>query len=71
MSPALAGGFFTTEPPGKPRMAVLLLSVHALLDQCLLLLHPIHMTDLPIYLLARPQLEIVLVQEAVKGVPLC
>ena len=39
----------------KPlKMAVLLFSVHPLLDQCLLHLHPTHMTDLPIYLLQAP-----------------
>ena len=32
-------------------MAVLLLSVHPLLDQCLCHLHPTHMTDLPTYTL--------------------
>ena len=32
------------------QMAVLLLSVHPLLDQCLLHLSPTHMTDLPTYL---------------------
>ena len=42
-----------------PKMAVLLLSVHPLLDKCLLYLHPIHMTDLPKYL-PRPQLVTVL-----------
>ena len=42
-----------------PKVAVLLLSVPPLLDQCLFHLHPIHMTDLPTYL-PRPQLVIVL-----------
>ena len=37
-----------------PKMAVLLLSVHPLLDQCLLPLHPTHMPDLPAYLLQIP-----------------
>ena len=36
------------------KMAVLLLSVHPLLDQCLLHLHPTHMTDLPTYLSQAP-----------------
>ena len=40
-------------------MAVLLLSVHPLLDQHLLHLHPTHRTDLPTYL-PWPQLVIVL-----------
>ena len=40
-------------------MAVLLLSVHPLFLQCLLHLHPIHVTDLPTYL-PLPQLVIVL-----------
>ena len=40
-------------------MAVLLLSVHPLLDQSLPHLHPTHMTDLPTYL-PLPQLVIVL-----------
>ena len=30
MSPALAGGFFTTEPPGKPHIYVQLSSVQSL-----------------------------------------
>ena len=34
---------------GPPKMAVLLLYVHLLLDQHLLHLHSIHMTDLPTY----------------------
>ena len=42
-----------------PKMAILLLSVHPLLHQGLLQLHPAHMTDLPTYLL-RPQLVIIL-----------
>ena len=29
LSPALAGGFFTTEPPGKPSHSILLLSSSA------------------------------------------
>ena len=33
-----------------PKMAVLSLSVHLLLDQHQLRLHPTHMTDLPTYL---------------------
>ena len=41
------------------KMAVLLLSVYLLLHQCLLQLHPIHMTDLLTYLL-WPQLVIAL-----------
>ena len=32
-----------------PKMAILLLSVHPLLDQCLLHLHPTHLTELPKY----------------------
>ena len=43
-----------------PKMAVLLLSVHPLLDQCLLHLHPTHMTDLATYL-PRPELVIILI----------
>ena len=35
-------------------MAVLLFSVHPLPDQCLIHLHPIHMTDLPTYLPQAP-----------------
>ena len=31
-------------------MAMVLLSVHPLLDQCLLHLHPTHLPDLPTYL---------------------
>ena len=39
----------------KPlKMAVPLLSVHPLLDQCLLHLYPTHMTDLPTYLFQAP-----------------
>ena len=34
----------------SPRMAVLLLIVHPLIDQDLLLLHPAHMIDFPTYL---------------------
>ena len=37
------------------KMAVLLLSVHLLPDECQLHLYPTHMTDLPMYL---PQLVI-------------
>ena len=47
------------------KMTVLLLSVHPLPNQCLLHLHPIHMTDLPANL---PQLVIVLIKGAVRGV---
>ena len=36
------------------KMAVLLLSVHPLPDQCLLHLHPKHMTDLLTYLPQAP-----------------
>ena len=36
------------------KMVVLLLSVHPLLDQCLLPLHATHMTDLPTYLPQAP-----------------
>ena len=36
------------------KMAVLLLSVHPLLDQRLLHLHPTHMTDLPTYVPPEP-----------------
>ena len=36
------------------KMAVPLLSVHPLLDQCLLHLYPTHMTDLPTYLFQAP-----------------
>ena len=44
----------------KPlKMAILLLSVHPLLNQCLLHLHPTYMTDLPTYL-PPSQLVIVL-----------
>ena len=32
------------------KMAVLLLSVHPLLNQCLIYLYPTHLTDLPTYL---------------------
>ena len=35
-------------------MAVLLLSVHTLLNRCLLHLHPIHLMDLPTYLAQVP-----------------
>lgn len=52
------------------RMAVLLLSLHPLLDQCLLHLHPTHLTDLPTDL-PPPQLLTVLTKGAVRGVPLC
>ena len=39
----------------KPlKMAVLLLSVHPLPNQCLLHLYPTHMTDLPVYLPQAP-----------------
>ena len=47
------------------RMAVLLLSIHHLLDQHLLHPHSIHMPDLPTMLM------IVLTKVAVKDVPLC
>ena len=44
MSPALAGGFLTTGPPGKPRMSVLdtggLCGLHFLCTPALLLCHP-------------------------------
>ena len=50
------------------KMAVLLLSVHPLLDQCLLCLHPTHLTDLPAYL-PQAQLVIVLIKGAVRAVP--
>ena len=36
------------------KMAVLLLSVRPLPDQCLLRLHPMHLTDLPEYLPQAP-----------------
>ena len=36
------------------KMAALLLSVHPLPNQCLLHLHPTHMTDLPAYLSQAP-----------------
>ena len=39
---------------GPLKMAVLLLSVHPLLDQCLLHLYPTHMTDFPTYLPQAP-----------------
>ena len=55
---------------GPRRMAVLLLSVNPLLDQCPLHLHPTHMADLPMYLPLR-QLVTVLIKGAVRGVPLC
>ena len=32
------------------KMALLLLSVHLLLNQCLLYLHSMHLTDIPMYL---------------------
>ena len=38
----------------RPKIAVLLLSVHPLLDQGLLHLHPTHLTDLPTYLSQAP-----------------
>ena len=44
-------------------MAILLLSVHPLLSQCLLHLHPMHMADLPMNL---PQAQLVIV--LIKGV---
>ena len=37
-----------------PKMAVLLLSVHPLLDQYLFHLHPTHISDLPMYLPQAP-----------------
>ena len=40
------------------KMAILLLSVHPLQDQCLLHLHTTHLTDLPTYL---PQAQLVIV----------
>ena len=52
------------------QMAVLLLSVHPLHDQCLLCLYLTHKTDLPTTR-PRPQLVIVLTKGAVRGVPLC
>ena len=51
-------------------MAVLLLSVHPLPDQCLLYLHSTHLTDRSTDL-PQAQLVIVLIKEAVRGVPLC
>lgn len=48
------------------KVAVLLLSKHPQLDQCQLHLHPSHKTDLSTYL---PQLVIILMKEAVRGVP--
>ena len=39
------------------KMAVLLLSVNVLLDQCLLHLHPAHLADLPTYLPQAPALS--------------
>ena len=51
-------------------MAVLLLSVHPLPNECLLHLHPNHMTHLPTYL-PPPQLVTVLIKGALRGVTLC
>lgn len=52
------------------RMAVCLLSVHSLLHQCLLHLQPMHLTHLATSL-PLPQLTLVLIKRAVRGVPLC
>ena len=35
-------------------MALLLLSLHSLLDHCLLYLHPTHLTDFPTHLFQAP-----------------
>ena len=62
------------------KVPVLLLSVQLLFHQCLLHLHPAHMTDFPTYLPQAPasdcssfrsKLSIILIKEAVRGVSLC
>lgn len=53
----------------SPKMAVLLLFVHPLADQCLLHLYFIHMAELPTC--PRHQWVIVHVKGAVRDVPLC
>lgn len=52
-------------------LALLLLSVHLLLNQCLLHPYLTHGTHLPVYLCVclRPQLLIVLIKGAVGSVP--
>ena len=54
-------------------MALLLLSAHLLLNQHLLHPYLIHQTHLPgyLYICLRPQLVIVLIKGAVRGMPLC
>ena len=49
------------------QVAVLLLSVHPLPDQCLLHLHPMQVTDFP-STCPGPQLVIVFIKGAVRGV---
>ena len=51
------------------KMVVLLLSVRPLLRPCMLRLHPTHLTDIPVSISPRPQLVIVLIKGAVRGVP--
>ena len=54
------------------KMAALLLSVHPLIDQCLLPLHPNPTPQLTfLSTCPRPQLVIVLIKEVGRGVPLC
>ena len=50
------------------KMAVLLLSVHPLPDQCLFHLNLTHMTDLPLFLPQAPA-GAVLIKGVVRGVP--
>lgn len=52
------------------KVAVLLFSVHCLSNQCLLHLYPTHKAGLPIYLPPAPELVIVFIKGAVRGVPL-
>ena len=52
------------------KTAVLLLSVHSLLDQCLLHLPPTHIPDLPTHL-SPPQVVIALIKRVVRDMPYC
>ena len=55
---------------GPPKMPVVLLSVPALPEQCLLHLHPTHTTHLP-STFPRPQLVIILIKRVMRrGLPL-
>ena len=62
--------WYMVRPPKMAlrEQAILLFSVHSLLDQGLLHLHPTYLTDLFTYL-PQHQLAIVLNKETVRGIP--